>query len=172
MDLRKYLPTQGQLNNSRFFRSMGRFTQDRDLWHMNRHSVSEAVFWGAICCFLPMPFQMVPCLVLCILRRCNIPIAIAVVWVSNPITMAPMMYFAYEIGTLITGDVVRLDVIELSWHWLAERLAEVWLPLILGCLLCGFTTGVLGYLTVQWYYWARLRRLQAKRNQRVNGAKP
>ena len=83
-----------------------------------------------------------------------------------------MMYFAYEIGALITGDVVRLDVIELSWHWLAERLAEVWRPLILGCLLCGFTTGILGYLTVQWYFWARLRHSQAKRSQRVNGAKP
>jgi len=56
MDLRKYLPTQEQLDGNRFFRSMGRFTQDRDLWHMNRHSVSEAVFWGAICCFFAHAF--------------------------------------------------------------------------------------------------------------------
>ena len=84
--------------------------------------------------------------------------------------MAPMMYFAYEVGSQVTGDMIQLDRIELSWQWLADRLAEVWLPLILGCLLCGATMGVLGYASVQGYFWARFRRLRAKRRERTNEA--
>ena len=137
------------------FRLFERFTYDQDLWHMNRHSVSEAIFWGSVCCFLPMPFQMIPCLLLCILRRCNIPIAIAVVWISNPITMGPMMYFAYKLGAVVTGQAADVDAIDLSWAWLAERLSEIWAPLIVGCLLCGATMGLIGFLLSHYYFSRR-----------------
>ena len=155
MNLKRYIPDQKALRKSRLFRLFERFTHDQDLWHMNRHSVSEAIFWGPVCCFLPMPFQMIPCLLLCILRRCNIPIAIAVVWISNPITMGPMMYFAYKLGAVVTGQAADVDAIDLSWAWLAERLSEIWAPLIVGCLLCGATMGLIGFILSHYYFSRR-----------------
>ena len=124
---------------------------------MNRPSVSEAVLWGFLCCFLPIPFQMAPCLLLCIWRRCNIPIAIALVWISNPITMAPMMYFAFEVGAWITGQSIDLSTYDVSWAWIASRLAEIWMPLIVGCLTCGLTLGALGFIAVQLYWGLRTK---------------
>lgn len=100
---------------------------------------------------------MLPCLLLCILRRCNIPIAIAVVWISNPVTMGPMMYFAYKLGAVVTGRGAGVDEIDLSWAWLAERLSEIWAPLIVGCLLCGVTMGLVGYLLSQYYFSRRTK---------------
>ena len=155
MPLKRFLPDRTKLKNQKIFQFFGDFIHDADLWHMNRHSVSEAFFWGAICCFLPIPFQMAPCLLLCIWRRFNIPIAIALVWISNPMTMAPMMYFAFEVGTWITGQSVDLSTYNLSWDWLISRIAEIWLPLIVGCLTCGLTLGGLGFLGVQFYWRMR-----------------
>ena len=156
MNLKKFLPKRSQLQKYKALRIFGNFIHDADLWHMNAQSVPEAFFWGAVCSFLPIPFQMVPCLLFCIWRRCNIPIAIAIVWISNPITMGPMMYFAYEVGTWITGETVTLTTIELSWDWLVLRLKEIWLPLIVGCLTCGVVAGGCGY-GVTYFYWNHLR---------------
>lgn len=155
MTLKRFLPDRKTLQNHKLFQLFGDFIHDADLWHMNRHSVSEAVLWGAICCFLPIPFQMVPCLLLCIWRRCNIPIAIALVWISNPITMAPMMYFAFEVGAWVTGQSVDLSTYDLSWNWLFSRLAEIWLPLVVGCLTCGVSLGALGFIGVQLFWGTR-----------------
>jgi len=157
MTFKRFLPDRKTLQNQKIFRLFGAFIHDADLWHMNRHSVSEAFLWGFLCCFLPIPFQMAPCLLLCIWRRCNIPIAIALVWISNPITMAPMMYFAFEVGAWITGQSVDLSTYDLSWDWLVSRLAEIWMPLIVGCLTCGLTLGVLGFLGVQLYWGIRAK---------------
>ena len=48
MNLKRYIPDQKALRKSRLFRLFERFTHhDQDLWHMNRHSVSEAIFWSS-----------------------------------------------------------------------------------------------------------------------------
>jgi uncharacterized protein (DUF2062 family) len=153
MRKKNWMPDKSSLEKHFIFRQLSSFLKDEDLWHMNSHSVSEAILWGTVCCFLPIPFQMLPCLLLCIWRRTNIPIAIAVVWISNPITMAPMMYFAFEVGAALTGTDITLVDFDLSWDWVAGSLSEIWRPLILGCLVCGFSLGIVGYLMARVYYW-------------------
>lgn len=66
------------------------------------------------------------------------------------------MYFAYEVGTWITGETATFTTIELSWDWLVLRLREIWLPLIVGCLTCGVAAGSFGY-GITYYYWHHLR---------------
>ena len=155
MNLKRYIPDQATLRKSGLFRLLERFTHDQDLWHMNRHSVSEAIFWGSVCCFLPMPFQMLPCLLFCILRRCNIPIAIAVVWISNPHHHGANDVFRLQTRRSCDWKAADVDAIDLSWAWLAERLSEIWAPLIVGCLLCGATMGLIGFLLSHYYFSRR-----------------
>ena len=71
----------------------------------------------------------------------------------NPITMGPMMYFAYKLGAAWSQTADRSDRPE--WAWLAERLSEIWAPLIVGCLLCGTTMGLIGFLLSQYYFLGR-----------------
>jgi len=109
---------------------------------------------------------MVPCALLCILLRCNIPAAILIVWISNPITYGPMMYFAYMVGLRLLGMATPSIPELLTFDWFLEQLADVWLPLLVGCLICGLVTGAIGFLSVRLYYRWRISRYIQQRRQR------
>lgn len=101
---------------------------------------------------------------LAILLRVNLPISIALVWISNPVTIPPMFYFAYFIGCQILGIPAEgFDVhFWLDWHnWL-----EILEPLMLGSLISGAVCSLLGYLTVQilwrWKLVCQIRRRKAR----------
>ncbi len=158
MKLKKYLPTRDHLRDAKSLRFLGEVIFESNLWHFNRHSVSYAALIGLFCCFLPMPFQMVPATLLCLWARCNIPLAIAFVWISNPITMPPMMYFAYRIGAHILGEPSHVDQIALSWQWLSSQFVLVWQPLLLGSLLCGTSSGLAVFATIRLYWRWRVGR--------------
>ena len=69
---------------------------------MNRRSVSVACAIGLFCAFIPIPFQMILAAGLAIIVRCNLPIAVALVWITNPITMPPLFFLAYKMGAFLT----------------------------------------------------------------------
>ena len=166
MKLKDRLPTRAQLREIKSLKFLGEVIFEPNLWHFNRYSVSVASFVGVFCCFLPMPFQMIPCVLLCVLLHCNVPLAIALVWISNPITMPPMFYFTYRLGTLILGEPNTIDSVELSITWLSSQLAAVWQPLILGSLICGLSLGSLAFVIVRLYWRWKIARYRAKRQAR------
>jgi len=107
---------------------------------------------GSFCTFLPIPFQTIPCLFLVMWIRANVPIAIAIVWISNPFTMAPMMYFNYRFGTFMLNRPNTVTEIHVSVNWLSEQFALIWQPLLLGSLVIGTTFGLIGFMLVR-VYW-------------------
>ena len=167
MPFKKYLPKKEDLLEIKSLRILGDKIFEPNLWHFNRHSVSYAALVGGICCFLPIPFQMIPCIFFCILIRCNVPLAGAIVWISNPITMPPMMYFAYRIGCLLLGQPDELNSIDMSIEWLTTQIALVWQPLLLGALVCGFTMGTTGYMAVRLYWRRKIIRQWRLRRERM-----
>ena len=58
--IRKYLPDPEKIANIQGLGFLRHRLQDPNLWHLNRHSASGAMFWGLWCALLPMPFQMIP----------------------------------------------------------------------------------------------------------------
>ncbi|MBQ74680.1 MAG: ATP-binding protein [Gammaproteobacteria bacterium] len=168
MPFSKYLPTKERLREIKSLRFLGEMIFDPNLWHLNLHSISYAALFGLFCCFLPIPFQMIPCALLCIWVRCNIPLALAFAWISNPITMPPMMYFAFKIGTHLLGQNNQVESIDLSLEWLAAQMAIVWQPLLLGSLACGVTAGLVGFATVHLFWRLRLSKYWRKRRQKLN----
>ena len=166
MQLKKYLPSKDQLRKTRSLRFLGNLIFEPNLWHFNRHSLSFAVLIGSICSFLPIPFQMLPCVLICIVIRCNIPVAILLVWISNPITYGPMMYFAYKVGIRFMG-VETPDMPETpTFQWLFEQLSDGWQPLIIGSLICGSSAGIIGFVLIRIYYRWRIADYLKRRNQR------
>lgn len=164
--MRKYLPTREQLREVKSLRFLGEMIFEPNLWHFNRHSVSFAFLVGIFCCFLPMPFQMVPCVLLCVWLRCNVPISIALVWVSNPITMPPMFYATYRLGTWLLGRENKVNHIVLSWQWLSSQIEAVWEPLLLGSVVTGLTLGCIGFVAVRLYWRWKIARYWAMRRLR------
>lgn len=98
---------------------------------VNRQMVTRGVFIGFFWGFIPMPMQMLAVMATTPFIRFNVPIAISVVWLSNPLTM-PLMYYAeYLTGNFILGR-KGLDDIELTIEWFTENFDAILLPLYTG----------------------------------------
>ena len=132
-------------NNKQLNKVFGTLLHDPNLLHLNRRSVSMAFFVGLFMAFVPLPSQMIMAAAVAIFVRCNLPIAVGLVWVSNPITMPPFFYFAYKVGTWILGTPEHVFTFELSWEWIGTELAAIWEPFLLGCTVSGLVFGALGY---------------------------
>lgn len=177
MNLKKYLPTSEQVAKIRVLSSLRHLLLEPNLWHMNRYSLSFGFLIGGICCFLPIFFQTVPCVLLCVWIRCNVPLAVLVVWISNPITTGPMMYFAYRVGLWVLGTEQEIALLNPSLGWFIDQLSIIWQPLLVGSLACGFAFGIAGFIVIRLYYrWRivsyKLRKVNARRRSKPNAIEP
>jgi uncharacterized protein (DUF2062 family) len=168
--LKKILPHHSKVTGNPMIQKLGPRLKDPGLWHINRHSVSGAVAVGLFTAFIPVPFQMFIAAVGAVLFRVNILISVALVWISNPLTMPPLFYFCYRVGLWILGqpaDYQAFDF-ELSFEWLLHELRYIWQPFLLGCLVVGSGTAAIGYAAVRglWRYHL-VRHIQQRRQRHL-----
>jgi uncharacterized protein (DUF2062 family) len=147
--IKRFLPDPQTIKEHKHLRMFGTALHDPNLWHLNRRSVSVAFAIGLFMAFVPMPFQMIPAAALAIYLRANLLVSIALVWISNPVTIPPIFYFCYLVGTMILGDTVNQFAFEVSWQWFRSELSLVWQPFLLGCLVVSTTASLAGYWGIQ-----------------------
>ena len=162
--LRKWMPTRERLHSHRLLRIFGALLHQQNLWHLNRDSVSRAfaigVFWAAI----PMPFQMIPAAACAIWLRGNIALSVALVWLTNPITMPPVFYGEYVLGSWLLGTRIHFEDFSLSWEWIERNFELLWKPLYLGAVLSGIIASATSYFAVRGLWrWNIVRKLKARR---------
>lgn len=143
--IRRYLPEAHKIRSHKHLRFFGKLIHDPYLLHLNRRSVSGAFAVGLFMAFVPMPFQMIPAAALAILFRVNLFLSVALVWVTNPITMPALFYFCYRLGAWILGRPPKAFEFELSWAWLTSEVLRIWQPFLLGCLIVGAASATAGY---------------------------
>ncbi len=161
----RLLPPRESLQSSRHLKILGELLHDNNLWHLNRHSASLAVFIGLFCAFMPIPMQMLLAAVLAIFLHANLPISVVLVWISNPFTMPPLFYGAYRLGATVMGLPAKKIHLPVDLHSFVTEIAMVWQPLLLGSLICGIFFGAVGYATVQIVWRVAITRQWQKRNQ-------
>ncbi len=164
--IKRFTPDQETIKNHKHLRIFGSLLHDCNLWHMNRRSVSGAFAVGLFWAFVPIPFQMVLAAATAIVARVNLPISVALVWITNPITIPPMFYSTYKFGAWILNVPPQELEFELSVKWLTESLAGIWQPLILGSLLCGVIAAIIGYLLIRGLWRWRVISDMQKRKER------
>ena len=166
--IRQYLPTQDWIRRQSSLGPVRHLLLEPELWHLHRRSVGGAFFIGLFCAFLPIPTQMLAAALLAVVARCNMPISVSLVWVTNPLTFAPMFFFAYKLGAWLLGVEVQDAQWELSWTWLGETFTAIWRPLTLGCLVCGWVAGLTGAVVsrVLWRLHV-IRRWKQRRERRA-----
>lgn len=147
--IQKYMPDINKIREHKYLRIFGRLLHDPRLWHLNRRSVSGAFGIGLFMAFLPVPLQMVPAAAAAIIFRINLPIAVALVWITNPLTMAPVTYAAYKIGNWVLAGPVYDFAFEASWTWLTTQLHQIWQPFVLGSLIIAAACGLSGFFTTR-----------------------
>lgn len=141
---------------------------DPNLWLLNRRSAKGAFGIGLFFAFWPVPFQMVLAAAAAIPLRVNLPLSVATVWVSNPITMPPLFYLAYLIGSTVLGTEMSSFVFELSWAWVAQSISSFGPAFLLGCFICSVVSATVGYFALDWLWrWSVIKaweeRQRAKR---------
>jgi len=128
-------------------RRLGPLLEDPHLFHINRRSVASAFAIGLTLMWVPIPLQTFAAVLLALHVRANVPISAALVWISNPVTIPPLLYLAYQLGMLAMGGNAPQGE---PWAWenMADVLRTIWQPLFLGCGIFAIVSGALGYLTV------------------------
>jgi uncharacterized protein (DUF2062 family) len=149
---KKYMPSHRKVREHKYLKAFGDLLHEPNLWHLNRYSASGAVAVGLFVSAVPLPMQMVLAAAIAIFIRVNLPIAIGLTWVSNPVTMPPLYFFAYKVGAWILGVPAREIHFELSIKWLSESLSAIWEPFLLGCFILGVTGAATGYVLVRWLW--------------------
>lgn len=170
--IKRFMPDSQTVRKHRYISMFGSLLHDPNLWHFNRRSVSGGFAVGLFMAFMPIPFQMIFAAAIAIASRVNIVVAVALCWITNPITMPVFFYAAYVLGNLLLGEQVGDFHFEMSWTWLQNSLGEIWQPFLLGCFLIAVTAATFGSLgiramwrwqvTQNWINRRKLRRIKKK----------
>ena len=165
--IRRLTPDPKKLKEHKHLKYFGMLLHNPNLWHLNRRSISGAVAVGIFCAFIPVPFQMIIAAAGAILFHFHLPVSVAMVWISNPVTMPPLFYGCYLLGAWLLQTPAQAFVFELSWDWLSESLYHIWQPFLLGCLVAGVICSFLGYFSMRLFWrYVMIKKWNTRKLQR------
>ncbi len=128
-----------------------KYNLPRAYFNINRKMVTRGVYVGLFWGFIPMPMQMLAVIAVTPFLRFNVPIALAMVWLSNPFTMPPMYYFEYLTGNILLGREGIQDI-ELTLEWFSNNMSDIFVPLYVGTAFYSIIVSGLIYLTLNWLW--------------------
>lgn len=170
--LKRWYPDPEKIRKQPSLRFLGALVRDPYLFHLNRHSVSVACFVGLFIAFLPTPVGQIPLAALAALVfRCNLPLSLTLIWVSNPLTFPLILIAAYKLGAHLMQIPPEPFVMEASWVWLKTRFLDIWQPVLIGCVIMGMFAGCTGYILVQmawrWHVSKKWKQRLSQRKERA-----
>lgn len=163
---KRFMPKREHLRQSGWLRFLGERLHDPELWHLTRRSAAGSMSVGMFSAFIPVPSQMVLAAIGALIFRVNLPIAVACVWITNPVTTPPMLYVAYRIGAFLLRREPEQFNFEFTWSWFAHALNTMWAPILLGSLVLAIASAVLANLLVRALWRLHLVRRWRERQRR------
>jgi len=176
--IRKITPDHDTIRDHKHMQVFRRFLGDPNLWHMNRRSVSGAFAVGLFWSMIPIPLQMVASAAVAIVFRVNLPLSVALVWLTNPITMPPIFYLNFLLGNWLLNEPGHQKGFEATVEWFVESMDQIWIPLYLGSLVMSIILAIVGYLSIRLFWRLHLisrikqRRLADKLKKKLHRPPP
>ena len=175
---RRYLPAHEAVRDHRWLRLFQTTLLHPRLWHLNRRSAAGGVAVGLFCGLIPGPLQMFGSAIAVVVLRVNLPVALVATFYTNPLTIVPLYWLAYELGqAFFSSHSVFVPPPELSLtglasfgEWITELLAwgmALGKPLALGLVLLASLLSAAGYVLVRIVWRIYLIRLWHARRLRV-----
>jgi len=154
--LRRYSPKRDEVN----FGWLNQHLHDPQLWKWNKRTISKAFAIGLFCAFIPLPMHTLLAAIIAVALSANILLSIFLVWVNNPITMVPIYYFEYKLGSSLIG--IEMDPsFNFSISYLIDNLATATVAIWVGGLIISTLIGILGYASIiSIYKYRALRRVK------------
>ena len=164
--LKQFSPSPEKLRKIKSLNILGEWIYEPNLWHVTRYSASMAFFIGLFIAFIPIPGQMILAAFLAYRFRCNLPLSVGLVWITNPATMPAIYFLSYKVGAMIIDVPMQEMDFELSFTWLINEMGNIWKPFFLGCVTCGLFFGSVGYFILSMLWRVRVMREWHKRKLR------
>ena len=172
MGLRRFfkrvLPAHHKIREQKRLQILGDILNDPNIFHLTKRSVAGGVATGLFWACLPIPGQMLVSAICAVYLRVNLPLAVVLVWITNPLTIPPYLFFAYKTGIFLLDQPVSEFSFEMSLEWFGEGLMHVWQPLLAGCLLYSILTSIIGYGLLRWLW--RLAAIRKWENRKLKKA--
>jgi uncharacterized protein (DUF2062 family) len=167
----RHVPTRETIHRYRVLRPFSKHLTHSSLWRMNRRSVPRGVAIGLfVAVIIPVMHTAIAAL-LAIPARANVAVAALFTLVVNPLTIPPLYYAAYRIGswelhhdsTLVNAAAAERFSGELSrmLFWIHQASGSI----ALGVLTIAAAAAVTGYFVsvLVWRFWAGSRWRQRRR---------
>ncbi|WP_448213337.1 DUF2062 domain-containing protein [Colwellia sp. MEBiC06753] len=147
--IRRLLPDHNTIKSNKHLQIFGELLHNANLWHLNRRSVAKAFAVGLFFAFIPVPFQMILAAGTAIIVHSNLPLSIALVWITNPLTMPAIFYACYIAGTWVIGAKEQAFAFEASWQWVVDSLQTIGPAFLIGCGVLAIIFAIIGYFGIQ-----------------------
>jgi len=145
--LLRWLPRRGRLSRMWLVGPLLRFFSHRRwLWSLKESAVVPALIGGTTLAFLPILGVQLPLAVtLAFLIRANLPLTVALQFISNPVTMGPIYYVSFLVGHWMVSwmPTMAMEGVEEHfnyWHTFSQML------------LGGFFIGLFTGLVLAFFY--------------------
>jgi len=141
--LKRYSPKQEDISLG----WLNKHLHNVDLWKWNKRTISKAFAVGLFCAFLPLPLHTLLAAALAVAFSSNILLSIGLVWLNNPLTMVPIYYYIYKLGSYIIGTEIDPNfqfTIDYFMGSLTSTITAIWV----GGLIISTITAIIGYTAI------------------------
>lgn len=155
--IKRFMPSHDRIKQQKALKIFGSVLYNPNLWCLNRRSAAGAFAVGLFIAFVPLPSQMIMAAGVAILCGVNLPLSVALVWISNPITMPVLFYFAYRVGAWLLHCPEQDFHFELSRIFFLIKSVQLVLPCYSAvsyvelCSLLLVTSVLMAYGAIQWF---------------------
>src|SRR4051794_1028864 len=163
--LKRHIPTRHSIHEYRLLRPFATHLSQPALWRLTRRSVPRGVALGLfVGVIIPFMHTFIAA-ILAIPLRANVAIAAAFTLLINPLTIPPLYYAAYRIGSWELHHDARL-VNPAAAERFSSELSRLlfWVhqasgPIVLGVLTIAVGSALVGYAisALGWRYWLNNR---------------
>ena len=160
-----------------WLRGMRPWLDRHDVFSFNREPLARGIAIGMLCGLIPGPLQILGSLGLCAWLRGNAIAAALATAYTNPLTIVPLYWLAFQIGALLLPGQHPVPPFVLPQGNLAEWASGMgaWMgalgwPLLLGLPVLGVLLAAIAYALVQLFFLAPVYH-RARRKQRASAPK-
>ena len=139
------------LRDTYVHRMIGERLFDHHIWGFDVEAFARGVAMGVFVAFIPIPFQMLICAIGAITFRVNLPISLAMTWLTNPLTSVPIIWLSHHLGRYLLRP-TQVDEWFDAFFCVRHHTGEViehGLYLWTGSLIIAIALAILGYLVVR-----------------------
>ena len=162
---RKFALKPHDLANRWFMAPFRHLIHDQRLWGIRRKTVVPAFAIGLFIMWMPIPGHMLISSLIALILRVNVPVAFFTTLFSNPLTMPAMYLLAYTLGAwLLDVPMIPMDF-DISLDWVLNTFVGIWQPMMLGSVLLGATSSLIGLIVLDLLWRSSIADYKARKKK-------